>query len=108
MSKLARELEIVVHRDDDYEPGADVWGREIWVAESLNDEDNYLTALHEIGHIANAILGDVLLREWAAWEWAYAIALPVSDEALVRTWEDGFWTYYEDEEEADPWEMLGK
>jgi hypothetical protein len=107
---LAREHEIVIHRCEFKEPCAEVWAREVWVPYDLDNADNYLAALHEIAHVVADVDEPQLLREWAAWEWAYAVALPVPHEALLRTWTDGLGTYFEadDDEAVDQYELRGK
>jgi hypothetical protein len=109
IAALAREHEVVVHRDDDYEPQADLIGFEVWIKDDLADPFNYLIALHELGHIvAPRRDDDDFVVEWAAWEWAYAQALPVSRRALRRTWTHGLATYWDDHEELDPSQLRGK
>ncbi len=85
VTTLARRLRVKVnYRTRGHE--AHLTTRQVWVPRTTGAVE-YLTALHELGHLASATarrrgnqdypaLGVEVLVEGAAWAWASAVALP--------------------------------
>lgn len=95
VESLATAYGIQVRRDEaDWHAGPNE--RFVVVPMDLADDNHYLVALHELGHVVTDSGADALEREWAAWAWAFNHArCELTTELLHRSWVDSFGSYFD-------------
>lgn len=87
--RLAKTHGITVERCEDRDAEAFISERRILVPRDLTTDENYLAALHEIGHV---VMGDLWYptkgeQEFVAWAWAFNHARDVEWSVFRRKWE---------------------